>query len=204
MISIDMETLFTTLYVLVDDWYKTKGHLLLTGKVGAKPRFSDSEMITLLLAHDFIPYPSETQYVAYVRANHRALFPNLVDQSQFNRRGRNLQHIVEALRQSWVATLGGYTCDCLLLDTKPIPVLGYKRSKSHSDFVGQAGYGQCTARHFYYFGFKLVLLSTCDGVPIVYDLVPANMDERCAAESVLYRVTDCDILGDKVYGLLSS
>jgi hypothetical protein len=195
--NLDLETLFTTLYVLVDDWYQTKGRALLAGKAGAKPSFSDSELLTLLLAHDFVPYPGETQYIAYIRANHLALFPKLVDQSQYNRRGRNLQQLVEALRQSWVSILGGYTCKRLLLDTKPVPVLGYKRSKHHSDFAGRAGYGQCAARNLHYFGFKLVVLSTCDGLPIVYDLVPANTDERLAAESVLYRVTDCDIIADK-------
>lgn len=197
MTSIDLETLFTTLYVLVDDWYVEKGKALLAGKAGAKPTFSDSELLTLLLAQDFIPYPGETQYVAYVRANHLDLFPRLVDQSQFNRRGRNLQHVVEALRQHWVAQLGGYTCDRLLLDTKPVPVLSYKRRKSHSEFAGRANYGHCAARQLNYFGFKLVLLSTCDGLPLTYNLVPANMDERLAAESVLYTVNECDILADK-------
>ena len=132
-----------------------------------------------------------------MRANPLSLFPNLVDQRQYNRRGRDLQHLVEALRQSWVALLGGYRCTCLLLDTKPVPVLGAKRSKKHSDFAGRADYGQCAARHLHYFGFNLVLLSTCAGLPIVYDLVPANTDERLAAESVLYRVNDCAILGHK-------
>ena len=89
--NLDLETLFTTLYVLVDDWYQTTGQALLAGKAGAKPIFSDSELLTLLLAHDFVPYPGETQYIAYIRANHLALFPKLVDQSQYNRRGRNLR-----------------------------------------------------------------------------------------------------------------
>ena len=60
MTSIDMNTLFTTLYVLVDGWYQARGQLLLAGKAGAKPRFSDSEPLTLLFAHDFVPYPGET------------------------------------------------------------------------------------------------------------------------------------------------
>jgi Transposase DDE domain len=202
MTSIDLETVLTTLYVLVDDWYTEKGKALLSGKAGAKPRFSDSELLTLLLAQDFIPYPGETQYVAYVRANHLDLFPKLVDQSQFNRRGRNLQQLVEALRQHWVTQLGGYTCKRLLLDTKPVPVLSYKRRKSHSNFAGRAEYGHCAARKLNYFGFKLVLLSTFDGLPLAYNLVPANMDERLAAESVLYTVNECDILADK--GFLSA
>ena len=84
MTSISITDLLTIIFVLVDDWYQVHGYKLLTGKVGKKPVFKDSEVITLVLAHDFIPYPAETQSVAFIRANYLALFPKLVDQSQFN------------------------------------------------------------------------------------------------------------------------
>ena len=58
---VDLETLFTIIYVLVDDWYQTEGKQFLKGKRGCKARFSDSEVMTLLLAMDFIPFPSESQ-----------------------------------------------------------------------------------------------------------------------------------------------
>jgi len=185
------------MYVLVDDWYQAKGRQWLKGKPGVKPEFSDSEMLTLMLAQDFIPYPGETQYVGYIRANYGREFPKLVDQSQYNRRARNLRYLVEMLRRSWLGLLGVEDPKQLLVDTKPIPVMGYKRSKSHSDFAGSAAYGHCAARNLNYFGYKLVMLTTLDGLPVVYDLVPANTDEREAAEVVLQRVKDCDIFGDK-------
>jgi hypothetical protein len=192
-----MVSILTITYVLVDDWYQTKGQALLKGKPGAKPEFSDSEMLTLMLAQDFIPYPGETQYVGYVRANFGREFPKLVDQSQYNRRARALRLLVEMLRREWLSALGVGEPKQLLVDTKPIPVLGYKRSKAHSEFAGRAGYGHCAARNLNYFGFKLVMLTTLDGLPLVYDLVAANTDERDAAAVVLQRVRDCDIFGDK-------
>src|SRR5215475_4854184 len=195
--SIDMVSILTTIYVLVDDWYQTKGQELLKGKPGAKPEFSDSEMLTLMLAQDFIPYPGETQYVGYIRANYQREFPKLVDQSQYNRRARGLRYLVEILRRDWLSQLGISDPKQLLVDTKPIAVMGYKRTKSHSDFAGSASYGHCAARKLNYFGYKLVMLTTLDGMPVVYDLVPANTDERDAAEVVLQRVSDCDIFGDK-------
>jgi hypothetical protein len=85
----------------------------------------------------------------------------------------------------------------LLLDTKPIPVVGYKRRKSHSEFTRSAGFGYCVARRLHYFGYKFVALTTFDGVPIVYELVAANTDERAAAEEALACVRRCDIFGDK-------
>src|SRR5512146_2498157 len=197
MTSISMIDLFTIIFVLVDDWYQQEGIQLLHGKPGMKPEFTDSEVITLMLAQEYIPFPSETQYLGFIRANYLALFPKLVDQSQFNRRARALRILVEHLRRSWVVQKGWHLQTRYLLDTKPVPVLGYKRDKDHSDFAGKANYGVCTSRNLQYFGYKLVTVSTLHGIPIVYDLVPANTDERAAAEAVIDYPSCCDIFADK-------
>lgn len=197
MTSIDMISLLTTIYVLVDDWYQVDGQTLLKGKPGVKPVFSDSEMMTLMVTQDYIPYPGETQFLAFMRANYGGLFPRLPDQSQYNRRARKLGWMLEILRREWLCLLGADSPKQLLLDTKPVPVMGYTRSKRHSDFAGQAAVGYCAARKLSYFGYKLVMLTNLSGLPLVYDLVPANLDEREAAECVLHRVSDCDIFGHK-------
>lgn len=195
--SIDIVTLLTIIYVLVDDWYKAEGHRLLKGKPGAKPVFTDSEVITLVLAMDFIPFPSERQFLGFIRANYLDLFPRLVTQSEFNRRARGLRLLVEELRRSWLAELGVLQEAQFLLDTKPVPVVGYKRSKRHSQFAGSAAYGYCESRRLHYFGYKLVVVTTLGGLPVVCELVPANLDEREAAEAVLFYLRHCDLFGDK-------
>lgn len=197
MTSIDIETLLTIIFVHVDDWYQEKGHHLLKGKAGRKPVFSDSEIISLMLAEDYIPYPGETQYLGYIRANHGELFPKLVDQSQFNRRARRLRYLVEAMRRDWLMELGVEQASTYLIDTKPVPVVGYKRSKRRSEFRGSADYGYCVGRKLHYFGYKLVMITTLDGIPVIYDLVPANTDERTAAEAVIDRITNVELIGDK-------
>jgi len=197
MTSISIETLLTIIYVIVDDWYQEKGHQHLKGKVGRKPRFSDSEVMTLMIAEDYIPYPGETQYLGYIRANHGDMFPDLLDQSQFNRRARGLRYLVEALRRDWLMDLGVAQQTTYLIDTKPIPVVGYTRSKSRSDFRGSANFGHCASRNLNYFGYKLVVVTTLDGIPVVYDLVAANTDERQAAEAVIDRIANAQLIGDK-------
>lgn len=197
MTSITIPDLLTIIFVLVDDWYQSNGPKTPKGKPGVKPVFSDSEVITLMLAQDYIPYPSETQYIGFVRANYLALFPNLLDQSQFNRRSRSLRLLVEQFRRHWIVRKGWHLLSQFLLDTKPVPTMGYKRSKRHSDFAGSAGYGRCVARNLKYFGYKLVAVTTLSGIPIVYDLVPANTDERAAAETVMNYFSFCDFFGDK-------
>jgi hypothetical protein len=153
--------------------------------------------MTLMLTQDYIPYPSETQYIEFIRANHLDMFPKLVDQSQFNRRARALRLLVEQLRQYWIIQKGWNRQTCYLMDTKPVPVLSYKRNKKRSDFLGKAGYGVCISRNLKYFGFKLVAISTMRGVPMLYDLVPANSDERQAAEAIIDQLSGCDLFTDK-------
>lgn len=197
MTSISLIELATVVYVVVDDWYKEHGVKQLKGKVGKKPVFSDSEVLTLLLLMDYLPFPGESQFLGYMRANYLSLFPKLLAQSQFNRRGRNLRMMLEALRRYWVEEMALTSHQTYLMDTKPVPVVGYKRSKRRSDFAGSANYGYCASRNLSYFGYKLVSLTTLDGIPVLYELVPANTDERLAAETVLAHVYHSDILCDK-------
>lgn len=195
--GVDFATLLTVIFVVVDDWYQDYGQYLLRGKRGAKPTFSDSEVLTLLLVMDFLPYPGETQFLGFIRANYQELFPDLLSQSQFNRRARGLRLVLEKLRQHWVRQLGGTTQRLLLMDAKPVPVVSYKRDKRHSDFQGSAAYGVCQSRKLHYFGYKLITVSTLEGLPLAFELVPANTDDREAAESVLVHVYGCDIFADK-------
>jgi len=185
MATISIEELFLVTLVLVDDWYQQKGQYLLHRTVGDKPVFSDSEMLTLMLAIDFFEFSSERRYHAFIAANYRALFPHLLDQSQYNRRARSLRYLLNELRRAWATDLGVQWEKHFLLDTTPVIVGGYRRDKSPSDFRGSADYGYCAARRLKYFGYKLVMLTTLNGTPYSFELVPANTDERDAADEIL-------------------
>jgi len=167
------------------------------GRPGQKPEFQDSEVMTIMLAMDFIPFPSERQFVEFVRANYLSLFPKLLEQSQFNRRARAIAPLLEEFRQHWLIRLGATLICAGLLDTKPVPVVGYRRCKKHSDFEGSAAYGYCASKKMYYFGYKLVAICTLEGLPLLYDLVPANVDERQAAETLLEKLAGFSLLADK-------
>ncbi len=48
-----------------------------------------------------------------------------------------------------------------------------------------------------YFGYKLVVLTTLDGTPYAFELVPANTDERGAAEILDTLPADSNVWSDK-------
>ena len=192
---VNVEDLFITIFFIVDNWFMAneEKHKM----VGRKASFSNSEVATLVLMMDFLPFPSERQFLAFIRANYLYLFPDLLSQGQFNVRIRLIRRHIDALRRSWTKELIKETQQFLLLDTKPVPVLSYKRNKDSSDFLGSANYGYCSSKAMKYFGYKLVVLTSLSGVPLHIELVPANIDEREAAEEVLQFVKGCEIIGDK-------
>ena len=192
---VNVEDLFITIFFIVDNWFiaNEEKHKMF----GRKASFSNSEVATLVLMMDFLPYPSERQFLAFTRANYLYLFPDLLSQGQFNVRVRLIRRHIDALRRHWTKKLVKEAQQFLLLDTTPVPVLSYKRNKDSSDFLGSANYGYCSSKAMKYFGYKLVMLTSLTGVPLHLELVPANTDERAAAEEVLQFVKGCEIIGDK-------
>lgn len=195
---IDTETLITAIYFIVDNWYTTEGCKYLIHKPGKKPVFTDSETITFIILKEFLQFKSERKFMGFMHGNHIDMFPNMVDQAQFNRRSRALHLIVNKLRSHFADSLGAQLASLYVIDTEPIPVVGYKRPKEKSDFLGSASYGYCKSKSLHYWGYKCVMLVTADGIPVAFELVPANTDERDAAEEVLPAANPGSVvLGDK-------
>ena len=195
---IDTETLITLVYFIVNNWYLAKGHKYLKGKPGRKPDFTDSEMITFMILKEFLQFKAERKFLGFMNGNYSDMFPDIVDQSQYNRRSRSLRLILNELRSYFADELSVQLASLYVLDTEPVPVVGYKRSKKNSDFLGSAEYGYCASKKMHYWGYKFVMLVTADGVPVAFELVPANTDERDAAEEVLPAANPGSIaLGDK-------
>jgi len=195
---IDTEILITAIYFIVDNWYLTEGYKYLTGKPGRKPEFTDSEMITFIILKEFLQFKAERKFLGFMHGNYLDMFPDMVDQGQFNRRSRALRLIVDKLRSHFADSFGAQLASLYVLDTEPVPVVGYKRPKEKSDFFGSAEYGYCKSKSLHYWGYKCVMLVTADGIPVAFELVPANTDERDAAEEVLPAANPGSIaLGDK-------
>jgi hypothetical protein len=68
------DALFTQVYTVVDDWYQVEGAGLVRGRPGVKPRFSDSEVLTLEVVRTLEGQHSERRWYRMVRANWHALF----------------------------------------------------------------------------------------------------------------------------------
>ncbi len=191
------EAFLTTLYTLVDDWYQEYAPTLLAGKVGTKPIFSDSEVITLSLAQHWLGVPDEREFLRRVKNDWLPLFPRLVSQSQFNRRARNLCWLINRMRQHLVERLGVVGTPCQLIDGTPVQLRHWRRYGRGHLLLPEAALGHCAAKKETYYGFRLLALTTLDGIITDFDLFPANLDERECALDLLDGRRGLAVLGDK-------
>ena len=197
MPSIPLPDLLTMISVLVDDGHQPQTVQRHRATPEPKPALRVRETVAILLAMDRVPLPSERGFLAFLRVNHPTLFPQLPALSHVNRHARAVRGMVEHIRQSWLKNWAVADERQRIRDTKPVPVVGYKRTQTRSDGAGSASYGYCASRTMHACGDNLVRLTTIAGLPVADDLVPAHTDERDAAMRGLSQVVTCDRWADK-------
>lgn len=185
------DMLCTVVYVLVDDWYQEEGRHLVRSRPGVKPRFSDSEVLTVEVVRGLEGQTKERRWYRTVRANWRALFPRLPERSVLHKRTKSLYRLLDRWR-CWLRDQVLDDDPRRLLDGTPVPVCDVSRvGRPDGSSAGRqwqeygANIGRCAARGWWFYGFKLVLTATLDLLPDRVALIPAAGDEREAAAALL-------------------
>jgi hypothetical protein len=189
----DLDALLTALYVFADDLLPKR-----TGP-GRKPRISDAEVICLAIAQIFLDCPSERRFLRFARGRLAHLFPYIPKQSGYNKRVRALAPQL-CLLVNTLARSSPSFCDRLrLLDSTPVPCAHSRETVKRSELAGHAAYGYCAAHSRYFWGFRLYLVCSPDGMPHGFCLAPANQPEREVAAALLERMRDSGSLhGDEL------
>jgi hypothetical protein len=202
------DMLFTVIYTVVDEWYQQEGWALVRSRPGVKPRFTDSEVLTVELVRDLEGETHERRWHRKVAANWRGLFPHLPERSVLHKRTKSLYRLLDACR-CWLRDALVAADPRRLLDGTPVPVCDISRvgrpdgSSAGRQWVEHgAGIGRCAARGWWFFGFKLVLTATVDMLPDQAVLIPAAGDEREAAAALL--APGLVLIGDRNFSRYAS
>jgi hypothetical protein len=180
-VSADLDALLTHLYVLVDDLLPARR------RFGRPPRISDSELICLAVAQVLLDCPNERRFLRLAARRLGHLFPYIPGQSGFNKRLRALApQLLEVI--TLLARLSPSFCERLrLLDSTPVPCAASRETVRRSALAGTGGYGYCRSHSRWFWGFRLYLLCTPDGLPVGFELAAANAPERVVAAELLER-----------------
>jgi len=181
-VTADLDTLLIALYVLADEVLPRRP------RARRNPQITDAELVCLAVAQILLDIPSERHFLRFSICRLSHLFPYLPKQPGYNKRMRalapqivRLLNVVAFASPSWYDTIR-------LLDSTPVPTGASRETVKRSAFAGHAAYGYCTSHSRYFWGFRLYLLCASDGMPICFELAPANAPEREVAAEMLARV----------------
>jgi hypothetical protein len=179
----DLDALVTALYVWLDDLLPER-----SGR-GAPPKLTDAELIALAVAQVFLDCPNDRRFLAFARWRLGHLFPYLPKQPGYNKRVRAAAPQILAAINAIAFDSDAFCDRLLLLDSTPVPCGQSRETARRSALAGHAGYGYCRSHSRFFWGFRLFLLCSPDGMPIGFELAAANVPERRAAAEILERVS---------------
>jgi len=181
-VTADLDTLLIALYVLAD------GILPRRPRARRSPKITDAELVCLAVAQILLGIPSERHFLRFAMTRLGHLFPYLPKQPGYNKRMRALAPQIVRLLNAIAFSSPSWCDNIRLLDSTPVPCGASRETVKRSAFAGHAAYGYCASHSRYFWGFRLYLLCASDGMPIAFELAPANASEREVAAEMLRQV----------------
>jgi len=168
-----------------------------------KPKMSDCQIIALAITGESLGIDSESYFWCKLKNEHTSEFPNLIDRSNFNRRRKRLYRLIEELNQMIASSLH-FGEDVFLVDSIPIPVCKNAREKQckvcKEDFETAPDKGYSAVNKTYFFGYKLHLLTSVNGIFHSMDLTKASVHDVHYLQQVKYSgLNHSTLLADKGY-----
>jgi hypothetical protein len=177
----DLDTLVTALYVEIDD------HVIPPARRGrGQPkRLSDAELVCLAVAQVLLGARSEQHWLrmCYGRLGH--LFPYLPHQSGYHKRLKAAAPLLGAAIAYLARQCPSWYDPVRLIDATPVPCGASRETVRRSELAGWAHYGYCAAHSRWYWGLKLYLITTPDGMPVTWCLADPKLGEREVAAGLL-------------------
>jgi hypothetical protein len=174
-----LDALAIALYVQIDDFLPVRRG------PGHPPRITDSELITLAVCQMLLGLPNDRQFLALAAYRLGHLFPYLPKQSGYNKRVRGLAGQIARCISHLAEISPSFGDGLRLLDSTPVPCGQSRETVRRSELAGSCGYGYCAAHSRHFWGYRLYLLCSPDGMPIRFELFAANLGEREATRQML-------------------
>ena len=185
--ALDFDTFLTTLYTIIDDLYQIHFAPHRPSRPGPKPKMSDAEVLTLTILNQWRQQGSQRSLVRRTHAQWLPFFPQMLSQSAFNKRCRDLLGVLArlpALIAQLFGSLFGLLASHHSLDGLPIPLMKRFRGEHHRLFAMEAQVGKGGSGKSRYYGCKAMLSISSLGLLTGCVLAPANSGERWSVEAM--------------------
>lgn len=151
-------------------------------------RFTYTDILTsscLAIAQVLLGFPGERHWIRYARKNLRHLFPYIPQQSGYGKRLRNAGPLIARVIRVLAENTPTTAPILRLIDSTPVPCGASRPTVQRSDLAGDAGYGYCASHSRFFWGMRLYLVATVEGMPLMWCLAHPKLDEREVVAALL-------------------
>lgn len=185
------DTLIVTVFVVIDDLMRALDH-----RTHCLAGASDSEVLTVAVIAACQCQNHHERTLLLMQQ--QGYLSGALSVSRFNRRLHALMDwlplLLETLGESFA------TGAAFIVDSLPVPVCQRVRAMRCKKVRGRDYCGWCAAKQQKFFGWRLHLVVTPQGVPVAYDLVPARLHDLTPIHELTAHLPEgAWVYGDKAY-----
>jgi hypothetical protein len=184
------DTYIVTVYVVIDDILKAHGF-----EDDCRARGTAAEILTVgVIAAKYFQNHHERALGIMTRLG----YVHGLSVSRFNRRLHALRDwlysIVNVLTELFVEG------EVFIIDSMPLPVCKRARASRCKKVRGKAYCGYCAAKKEKFFGWRLHLMCSAEGIPVSFDLLPAAEQDLTPVHELTFILPEgATVFGDKGY-----
>src|SRR3989344_1647552 len=189
----------TKIVNLVREIYKQSGFE--EPKRPGKKVFSDLYICQLVVVQNLKGYTNESEFLRFLKNHPCRAFPKLPSQSCYNHRSKALEPVIERLTITVLKKLKTHKTKIRIIDDTGVPVTKFYRRWKTKAFNDNKffGVGYCHAKKERYYGVKLTLIVSREGIPVTYHLMSARRYDVKALEPAVKDLQGIWLVGDKGY-----
>jgi Transposase DDE domain len=193
-VTTNLDALLTELYVTIDD------HVIQpeARRPGRPKQLADAELVCLAVAQVLLGARSEHHCLRMCFGRLRHLFPYLPKQPGYHKRVKAAAPLICRTMLYLATQCPSWTDEMRLVDGTPIPCGTSRETAKRSELAGFANYGYCAAHSRWFWGLKLYVITTGEGMPVAWCLADPKIGEREVAAELFAHARDLGALREKM------
>lgn len=183
-----------SIYCFIDDLLKHSGH-----QDDCRRKVSDSEIITAAIIAAMYFGGNFCKANGYLFSS--GMMPHMLEKSRFNRRVSAASIYIYQLFLNIGRYFKDFCCEMqYILDSFPVPVCDNIRIIRTKLLKGEQWRGYCASMRRFYYGVKVQLITTAQGIPVNFYFVPGSEHDSKILESMDYDFNpESTLYGDAAY-----
>ncbi|WP_372472445.1 IS982 family transposase [Capnocytophaga sp. ARDL2] len=190
----NLEQIYERILEVLEDFFP---HQLLPYQ-RRKPKMSDLELVSLNLTAEYLSIDSELQLFRKIPNS----LKNKIERSVYNKRKRNLFYYINQIREK-LAMCFNREESYFVIDSMPLKICENARAMRskicRDESFSYPDYGFCASQKLHYFGYKLHIICSIEGIVQSLDMTPASVHDVHYLKDVSSQIQNCVLIGDRGY-----